>query len=119
VDAPGDHQRLQRIGSRDLSACWLLRGEPLVGAAQLRALQGDRPIGDLDRHGLVAVAMARRRSRSSLVALSAQEHCDLGLQCGLQKQPRAQTRDLLNHITKVTAGVSDQLVDLGVDALNG
>jgi hypothetical protein len=40
------------------------------------------------RHGLAAVAMPGVKARSSLVALSAQEHCGLGLQCGLQQQLR-------------------------------
>jgi hypothetical protein len=43
----------------------------------------------------------------------------LGLQRGLQQQPRPEPSDLLDHLTQVTGRVGEQLVDLGADALNG
>jgi hypothetical protein len=67
----------------------------------------------------VAVAIASSAFGVTLVAVPPEERGDLGLQCGLQQQPRAEPGDLLHHITKVTAGVSEQLVDLGADTRNG
>jgi hypothetical protein len=56
---------------------------------------------------------------AALVAVPAKERGDLGLQRGLQQQPRPEPSDLLDHLTQVTGRVGEQLVDLGADALNG
>ena len=94
-------------------------GEPLVGPAQLRTLQGHRPAGRLDGHRLVAVAIPRVGVRAALVAVPAKERSDLSLQRGLQQQPRPEPGDLLDHLAQITGRVGEQLVYLGADALNG
>jgi hypothetical protein len=52
------------------------------------------------------------------IALPAEKLGDLGLQHGLQQQPRTQPGDLLEDLTEVTVG-GEQLVDLGSDAVSG
>jgi hypothetical protein len=66
----------------------------------------------------MAVAIPRIGLGAALVAVSAKERGDLGLQRGLQQQPRPEASDLLDHLTQVTGRVSEQLVDLGADALD-
>jgi hypothetical protein len=66
----------------------------------------------------MAVAIPRIGVRAALVAVPAKERGDLGLQRGLQQQPRPEATDLLEDLTQVTGRVGKQLVDLGADALD-
>jgi hypothetical protein len=68
----GDDQRLQRMGAGHALA-QQPPGEGGIGAAQFGPLQGDRPAGGLDGHGLVAVAVAGPGVWVTLVAVAAQE----------------------------------------------
>jgi hypothetical protein len=54
----------------------------------------------------------------ALVAVPAEERGHLGLQGGLEQQPRVQPGDFLGHLGQVTRRVGEQLVDLGADALD-
>jgi hypothetical protein len=58
ADEPSDDQGFQGVGPGDVGA-QQRRREPLVGPAQLRALQGHRAAGRLDGHRLMAVAIRR------------------------------------------------------------
>ena len=113
---PADHQRLQRVGAGDVLAQQPGRERDL-GAAQLGPLQGDRPGGGLDGDRLVAVAVARPGVRVALVAVTAEEHADLGLQRALQHQPEAQASDLLQDLGKRLVG-GEQLLDLAADTVS-
>jgi hypothetical protein len=66
----------------------------------------------------MAVAIPRIGVRAALVAVTAKERGDLGLQRGLEQQPRPEPSDLLEDLTQVTGRVGEQLVDLGADALD-
>jgi hypothetical protein len=50
----------------------------------------------------MAVAIPRIGVGAALVAVPAKERGDLGLQRGLQQQPRPEPSDLLDHLTQVT-----------------
>jgi hypothetical protein len=117
TDEPGDDQRLQRVGPRDLGA-QQRRGEPLVGAAEHGTLQGEGAAGGLDGHRLVAVAMAWAGIRVALVALPAQERGHFGLQRGLEQQPSPEPSDVLQDVGQLAGRVGEQLIDLGADALD-
>lgn len=56
--------------------------------------------------------------RAALVAVPAQELGHLGLEGGLEQEPRRQAGDLLEHMAEVTLG-GEQLVNLCADALGG
>jgi hypothetical protein len=94
------------------------RGEPLVGAAQLRSGQVDGARGGLDGHVAVAVAVTGAGAVAAGVAVAAEELGDLGLQRGLQDQPGAEARDVLEDLGQV-AVVGEQGVDLAVDPVGG
>ena len=66
----------------------------------------------------MAVAVPRTRIRIPLVAVPAQELADLGVQRGLDHQAHAQPGGLLQRLGQRLAA-SEQLVDLGADALGG
>jgi hypothetical protein len=68
---------------------------------------------------LPAIAVACRGVLvTALVALSAQERVDLGLQGGLQHQPNAETGHILQDRCQVTVG-AEQLIDLGAQPIGG
>jgi len=66
----------------------------------------------------MAVAIPRIGVGAALVAVPTKERGDLGLQRGLQQQPRPKASDLLEDLTQVTGRVGEQLVDLGASALD-
>ena len=96
--------------------------ERLVGAAQLGALELDRPHGRLDGGGrLPAVAAAGSVPCVlvvTLVAAAAEELGHQGLDRSLHDQADAQAGDVLEHGRQVTLR-REQLVDLGAEALGG
>jgi hypothetical protein len=119
TDPARDHQRLQRVGPGH-SGAEQPGAERLVSAAELRALQGDVTHGGAHRgRRLPAVAAARRAILlAALVAGTAEERVDLGLQGGLHQQPHADAGDVLQDRGEVTAG-GEQLVDLGTQPVGG
>jgi hypothetical protein len=66
----------------------------------------------------MAVAVARTGIGITLVAVPAEELGDLGFQRGLDHQSHAQPGGLLQRLGQRLAA-SEQLVDLGADALGG
>src|SRR6266540_2563525 len=115
ADVPGDDQRLQRVGLGHVAA-EQPRGERGIGAAQLRAFEFDRSGGGLHGHVAVAVALPCAGAVAARVALTAEELGDLGLQRGLQDQPCAEARDVLEHLAQA-AVLGEQRVDLVADPL--
>jgi hypothetical protein len=90
---------------------------------QLGPLERDRARGGLDGQRLVTVAVARPGRRragvaGALVAVSAEELGDLGLQRGLEHEPDAGLGHVLEDLTEGLVG-GEQVVDLGADALDG
>jgi len=95
--------------------------ERLGGAPQLGPGQRHRPGGRLDRHFPVAVAAARTRvlrQPSTGITVAAQELGDLGLQGCLHQQLRAEPGHLLQDLRQRPI-LSEQVVDLGMDAIGG
>jgi hypothetical protein len=114
----GDHQRFQGIGLGDVLA-EQPGGELGRRAAQLRALQRDRPRNGLHRHRPVAITrsgLGVGDRGGSLVAVPAQELGHLGLQRGLHQQLRPEPGNLLQDLGKLTIG-GEQLIDLGADTV--
>jgi hypothetical protein len=116
-DEPGDDERLECVGPADAYA-QQTRSELLVGVAQLRPLQGHGPGRGLDRRRAVAVAAALAISIPAGVTLTAQELGDLGLERGLHQQANSEAGNVFEDVAEVPVG-SEQLVDVGADALDG
>ena len=66
----------------------------------------------------MAVAVSRASLGIALIAASAEELGDLGFQRGLDHQAHAEAGGLLQRLGQRLAA-SEQLVDLGADALGG
>ena len=116
-DEAGDDQGLQGVGAAHAHP-QQPGGEGLVGAPQLRALDGDGPGRGLDGRRAVAVAATGTNAFAVGVALPAQELCDLGFDRGLDEEAHAEAPDLLQDVGQVTVG-GEQVVDVGADALQG
>ena len=94
--------------------------EGLGRAPQLRALQGHLPGRGLDRDVRIPVARSLPLSPASGVTVPAQELGNLGLQRGLEHQTHRNPGHLLEVLKQGSPlGASDQLIDLGADALTG
>jgi hypothetical protein len=114
-----DDQSLQGVGEGDAPA-EQGRGETLLGAPQLGALQlHGAHVGAHRRRGLPAVAGTGRAVLvAALVAAPGQQGGHLRLHRGLHDQADAETGDLLEHRGE-GAVAPEQLIDLGPDALDG
>jgi hypothetical protein len=106
-----------RVGSGDVLA-QQSGGARLVSAVQFGPLVRHRPRRGLDGDVTVAVARPGTGAVAPLEAFAAEEPGDLGLQRGLQDQPRAQMRDVRDRLAEVTVA-GEQGVDLGEDAVGG
>ena len=116
ADVAGDDQRLQRIGAGHTGA-EQPGGEPLGGAAQLRALQRDRPGGGLDHGWAEAVPTTLAgilNLRDTLVSGAAEELLHLCFHGGLDDQSGTQAGDLLEGLGQVNA-----LTEQGMTAATG
>ncbi len=56
---------------------------------------------------------------TAVLAVTAQELGDLGLERGLHHQPHAETSDVLKDLAELAIGVGEQRVDLGSDTVSG
>ena len=112
---PGDHQGLQGVGATHAHT-QQPRREGLVGASQLRTVNGDRTGRGLDRRRAVPVTTADPGSLAMGIALPAQELGDLRLDGGLHQQAHTEAGHLLQDLAKVTVR-SEQIIDVGADAL--
>jgi hypothetical protein len=117
TDKAGQHQGLRRVGAADALA-QQPGHERLGGARSFGAFQHDRAGDRLDLDRLMAVAVPRTRVGITLITVPTKELADLGFQRGLDHQTHAEPGDLLQRLGQRLA-TSEQLVDLGADALGG